>query len=135
MLDRRFVLLTLAALPLAACAPEPEPVFVREDSRVAAVSDVSLGRSPGGYILTARATDMRGVAQRTRLKPAGRRGDVLIFDVISNLAPREDVPGAVPQQGMTAGFIPDADLAGINTIELRTTGNSVLVPVPRGVAG
>ena len=132
MIARRIVLMTGLAL-LAACTRGPEvPEAVIEDPRVAVVETVELGRSPGGWIVTARASDPRGTVERLSFTPAGTQDGVLRFNLHGTVTetPAPGLGAMSAQAGLAAMFVPDADLAGIGAIEVRGARGSARAAIP-----
>lgn len=140
MTGRRLIaiggLAVLATLGLTACnrdVAQPEVVVV--DPRVAQVDSLDIGRSPGGWIVTARARDPRGSVERLSFAPVQGSGGVLRFDLIGTLTERMAPGLGTPQEqsALAAVFIPDADLVGIAAIEVRATNGSLTIAVPQRI--
>ena len=126
----------ICVVALVACSEEEVPQVTYADPRVEVVAGVELGRSPGGWILSARAADARGTVERLSFEPAGRSGSVLRFNLLGAVT-EQVAPGLVPTGGqstLAALFVPDATLAGITTIEVRGANGSASVAVPVRVA-
>jgi len=137
MIARRLILLSglaATALTLTACnrdVVEPEEVFV--DPRVAQIDRLDIGRSPGGWIVTAHARDQRGLVERMEFEPVETEGEVKSYDLVSTVTEfvAPNLGTLTPQSGVAALFIPDADLDGIIAIEVRAVNGSQTISVPQ----
>ena len=137
MMTGRLILLSgLAALAFAlpACnreVEEPEVVFV--DPRVARIDRLDIGRSPGGWIVTAHVRDQRGMVEALTFDEVDSQAGVKVYDLV-----RTDTERLAPglgdlssQTGVAAIFIRDAELEGVASIEVRAEGGSSIVVVPQ----
>ncbi|SOH93530.1 hypothetical protein SAMN06273572_102207 [Monaibacterium marinum] len=143
MFERRLITMSglaiMATLTLAACnreevEAEPE-VVVEPDMRVAQIDRLDIGRSPGGWIVTAHARDERGVIERMHFSEGERTDDVLSYDLESAITeiPAQGLGRLMPQAGLAAEFIPDAELDGVMVIEVNALNGSQRITVPQRV--